>query len=471
MSYNKFTGLYEGYVYCITNLINTKKYIGVTTTTVNHRKTQHFSKHNSKSNNKQIIKIAIEKYEKENFKVEQLMKVVANDKKTLKKKLSQEEKFCIKWFKSLVNEHGYNVEKGGYDSNKEGIKVNSYTLDGELLMSFDSYNEASFYYSIAPDVISNMCKGRSQKTSENYGITFRHSCDNFNDIKPYRYKRSKYVYQYDEDRNFIREHSSLTDSGKSIGLKCGTGISIAIKSKTLYYGYYWSFKKYDILPHTEINKRNKIKVDQYDLNGNFIKTHNSISEAILYIGKTLDYVSSICACCEGKKNFVFNYVWRYKGDSFNKFDIKIKNTKVQVDQYSLYGDFIGSFKTIQEALNYNSIDSDYNSQISQCCKGKKAYVQGFVWRFKGDPFNKYRTIDKHCKPLNCYSLDDKFIKTYISSNDVAEKLNCNAANISACAKGKTRTSNGYKWFYADDISQPDKTKIFDLNKITYKDML
>lgn len=48
------------------------------------------------------------------------------------------------------------------------------------------------------------------------------------------------------------------------------------------------------------------KVNQYDLNGNFIKTWNSIKEA-----QTFFKTTHIGECCRGKRNQTKNYIWRY----------------------------------------------------------------------------------------------------------------------------------------------------------------
>ena len=41
MSYNPKTGMYEGYIYCIKNLLNEMKYIGQTSRTISIRWNQH----------------------------------------------------------------------------------------------------------------------------------------------------------------------------------------------------------------------------------------------------------------------------------------------------------------------------------------------------------------------------------------------------------------------------------------------
>lgn len=65
------------------------------------------------------------------------------------------------------------------------------------------------------------------------------------------------------------------------------------------------------LSETHKGKCNAIKrkVDQYDLNGNFIKTWSSVTEASQ---KLKIQVSHIIHCCRGQRNKTGGYMWRYK---------------------------------------------------------------------------------------------------------------------------------------------------------------
>ena len=55
--------------------------------------------------------------------------------------------------------------------------------------------------------------------------------------------------------------------------------------------------------------RNKSKkVYQYDLDGNFIKEYNSVTEAAKYTG---GYKSTISACCSGKVKSACGFTWKY----------------------------------------------------------------------------------------------------------------------------------------------------------------
>ena len=65
MAFNKETGMYEGYIYLITNSVNGKQYVGQTKTTIEHRFKQHISK--KKISHCSALGGAIEKYGEENF--------------------------------------------------------------------------------------------------------------------------------------------------------------------------------------------------------------------------------------------------------------------------------------------------------------------------------------------------------------------------------------------------------------------
>jgi len=59
---------------------------------------------------------------------------------------------------------------------------------------------------------------------------------------------------------------------------------------------------------TGLNENNR-KINQYDLNGNFIKTWNSIKEA-----QTFYHTTHIGECCRGTRNKTKNYIWKYANE-------------------------------------------------------------------------------------------------------------------------------------------------------------
>lgn len=74
----------------------------------------------------------------------------------------------------------------------------------------------------------------------------------------------------------------------------------------------YTFDNLQIITWKENNdkgrKEHSKKVRQYDLNGNYIRTYNSIIEASK---ETNTYHANISACCKGKLNKTNNYIWKY----------------------------------------------------------------------------------------------------------------------------------------------------------------
>lgn len=77
-------------------------------------------------------------------------------------------------------------------------------------------------------------------------------------------------------------------------------------------------------------------------------------------------------------------------------------------------------------------------------------------RFKSNPKaflemiskNRNEAVKKRKIKVNQYNkITGEFIKTWDSAADVEKELNINHANITACCRGKYKTTGGYKWKY------------------------
>lgn len=94
------------YIYCITNLINNKRYVGKTTQSIEERFKEHCKDSQKERHQKRPLYDAMNKYGIENFKIEELEQVEDQDV------LSERE---IYWINELqtYGSNGYNASKGG----------------------------------------------------------------------------------------------------------------------------------------------------------------------------------------------------------------------------------------------------------------------------------------------------------------------------------------------------------------------
>ena len=99
----------RGFIYKITNTINSKSYIGQTIQNVKERFYQHCATKCSKVVSNMAIHRAIKKYGKSNFTVEVIEEIDSTN-------LNDRERYWIKYYNSYNN--GYNSTKGGQDGCK-----------------------------------------------------------------------------------------------------------------------------------------------------------------------------------------------------------------------------------------------------------------------------------------------------------------------------------------------------------------
>ena len=128
----------------------------------------------------------------------------------------------------------------------------------------------------------------------------------------------------------------------------------------------------------------KLMIDQYDLDGNFIQTLNSISEA-----QKMGYASdgNIVNCLKRRNPSAGGYQWRYHGeDAPEKLIYKVteqhiwSSNKRKVSQFTKNGEYINTFDSAHEAVR--NLEGKKNSgHISECCAGKRKSAYGYIWKY------------------------------------------------------------------------------------------
>lgn len=110
------------------------------------------------------------------------------------------------------------------------------------------------------------------------------------------------ILQYDLNNNFIKEWGGLIEIETILDYKRET-IRMNINGKTQStHGYKWFYK--DKSP--KVFKSKVRKINQYDLEGNFIKEWDNVKEAKIWLG-----VGDIYSCLIGKQKTSNNYIWKY----------------------------------------------------------------------------------------------------------------------------------------------------------------
>lgn len=238
-------------------------------------------------------------------------------------------------------------------------------------------DEAKFKMSIAKQ---NMSEETRKKISEaGKGRKVSQKCIEINKKRLYGNRfRAKPVAQYSFDGDFIREWGCAMDVEKEAGINHGNISKCCNGNEKSAGGYQWRYyygDKSDIEPIKSSD--NRIKIDQYDLQGNFIKTYESIN----YLNKKYKYApSNIRKCCDGKIQSAYGYIWRRHGDKPPK---KYKNTHCKmIVQFDLDMNYIKVWKSIKEASDELKIPY---STIQECCNRKSSKSSnGFLWRYIDD---------------------------------------------------------------------------------------
>lgn len=255
------------------------------------------------------------------------------------------------------------------------------------------------------------------------------------------------VDMYDQDGKMIKTYDTFYDIKKEYPkFNIQTIYHVCIGEYTTSYGFIWRYHGHDFYEFN-VNKKNRIQIDQYDLNWNYIATYKSIADA----NKQLN-TCTINDAFRKESHYASGYYWLRHGETppENHERLVNKSCWVSIDQYDNNMQFIKTYESISQA----SIDLHIcDNTIHRALKNKKIKAGGFYWRYHDSNYEKTKKKTNNIaqqKPVNQYDKQWNLIKTYESITQAGEENNICFSNIISVLKGRGKTAGGFHWTYKDN---------------------
>jgi len=309
-----------------------KVYIGITC----RRPTDRWA--NGKGYRKQeYFNNAILKYGWNNFKHIILFENLKREDAEIK-----EQEF-IKKYKSNNRKFGYNIQNGGFSGNK---------FDDETKSKIGNANKGE----------KNGMYGKHSWNYKKHGCFSKETLEKMSKAKKGKKLKKETVEKI--------EQTKIAKYGKDYQKQAYKKISKENKEKI----------KRIFIENAEKNRyKKRKKVNQYTLDGKFIKTWESISIA----GKQLFNNSkgdTISNCCRGVSKTGSGFLWKYYDGTTKDIEPYHKKLKYKlVNQYDLHGNFIKQWENQKEAEI--SIYGKYSNKIGKCCRGERKKVGKYIWKY------------------------------------------------------------------------------------------
>lgn len=184
-------------------------------------------------------------------------------------------------------------------------------------------------------------------------------------------------------------------------------------------------------------------VDMYSLDGKYIQTFDSVSEAADYLGVNK---SGITACCIGRYHTCQNYTFRYAGEAFEKYSVESQNN-TKVYKFTDEGGFIKEYPSYKQVCEEENISIGL---LRGLVKNKKIY-KGFIYSTSKNPnVVNYSQRNVTNRPILMSSLDDKPIKLFNQLQDACAFIGGDKSVLIKAASKKRKTAYKHKWEYIEN---------------------
>ena len=270
--------------------------------------------------------------------------------------------------------------------------------------------------------------------------------------------RATPVEQVDfETGEVINVFESQTEAAKAVEGVSSRGISCVINGHLKSAGgFFWRRKGDKTLPTPKL--KHPKPVEQIDMEtGKVINVYPSATHAARAVGgqHSASILRTLGGVEEKGRVSYKGYYWRKVGDvappRAAAKDKKISRLRQKVQQICPdTGEVIATFDSITEAGFALDI-KDYT--ISKVLRGVWHKTGGFHFKKVGKP-EAFKRNNK-ARPLHQVCIETgEIIETFPSCSAAGRAVGAHSTSISSAVRGKTNTSAGYRWVYADEQEEP-----------------
>lgn len=267
----------------------------------------------------------------------------------------------------IKREDTYNIALGGGLPPLLNKVIYQYDLNGNYVKQWNSIVEASKYYNISESSIGKAVNFK--RTSCNF-LWSNCKFDKL-DLKKYNiYSPEILVYIYNSDGTYLLSHDSMSECAKYLNVPL-SNIQRGIKIGTMIKGYYVSDKLYTIYKKPEQTKMTGL-IHQYNLNGEYIKTFNSISEVEKEFNEKMNGINNAIRI---GTSYYKGFLW-HRGDKLNELTpYKNKSKAQKIGQYTMDDVLIKTFNTVREARKeFPNVSKVLNGSAKHCHNFKFKYI-------------------------------------------------------------------------------------------------
>lgn len=203
--------------------------------------------------------------------------------------------------------------------------VYEYDLEGNLLHTYYNHIAAALANNISIDTIRSCLKGKTLTANKKIFLQKGSSIEDRLKLIEERNKLNKKwmpVKEYSLKGEFIRDWPNMSSIQKYYGVKgdislCCSGKTLTAIGKIFLYPEDSIEERLEKLSHRrhKPSTTKRVKIIEYDLEGNYVKKWNSMTEAEKFYNIPQ---GSICHCCKGNRLMTHGKIFLYERHSIAK---------------------------------------------------------------------------------------------------------------------------------------------------------